>query len=50
VYNALTGREILESVLNQGLKEEHKRYKDDIVKFLMNMKDRIKVKDLTFYP
>ena len=49
-YNALTEREILESVLNQGLKEEHKKYKDDIVKFLMNMKDRIKVKDLTFYP
>jgi hypothetical protein len=50
VYHVLTDKETLEKVLNQGLKEEHKQYKDDIVKFLMNMNDRIKGEDLTFYP
>jgi hypothetical protein len=41
--------ETLEKVLKQGLKEEHMQYKDGIVNFLMNMRDRIKVEDLTFY-
>jgi hypothetical protein len=50
VYHALTEREALERVLKQGLKEEHKQYKDGIVKFLMNMKDKIKLDDLTLYP
>jgi hypothetical protein len=50
VYHVLTDKETLEKVLQQGLKEEHMQYMDGIVKFLMNMKDRIKVEDLTFYP
>jgi hypothetical protein len=35
-------------VLQQGLKEEHKEYKDRI-EFFMNMKDRIKVEELRVY-
>ena len=31
VYHALTNEEVLEKVLYQGLKEEHKQYKDNIV-------------------
>ena len=45
VYYILTDKEALEKILQQGLKEEHKQYKDRIVEFLMNMKDRIKVED-----
>ena len=46
VHKALTNRETLEMVLQQGLMEEHMRYKDEIVKLLMGMKDRIKAEDL----
>jgi hypothetical protein len=49
VYQVLTNKETLEMVLQQGLKEEHKQYKDRIVELFMNMKDRIKVEDLTVY-
>ena len=49
VYHVLTDKETLEKVLQQGLKEEHRQYKDNIVVFFMNMKDRIKVNDLRFY-
>jgi hypothetical protein len=49
VYNVLTDKVTLEKVLLQGLKEEHKQYKDSIVEFCMDMKDRIKVEDLRFY-
>jgi hypothetical protein len=49
-YHILTNREILEKVLQQGLEEEYVQYKDRIVELLMNMKDRIKVEDLTVYP
>jgi hypothetical protein len=38
VYHVLTDKETLEKVLQQGLKDEHKRYKDEIVEFLLNMK------------
>ena len=50
VYHVLTDKEILEKVLQQGLKDGHKRYKDEIVEFLLNMKNRTKVNDLTLYP
>jgi hypothetical protein len=50
VYHVLTDKEILEKVLQQGLKDEHKQYKDEIVNFLLNMKNRTKVNDLTLYP
>jgi hypothetical protein len=49
VYQVLTNKEPLEVVLQQGLKEEHMQYKDRIVDFFMNMKDRIKVEDLRVY-
>ena len=50
VYHVLTDKETLEKVLQQGLKDKHKQYKDEIVNFLLNMKNRIKVNDLTLYP
>ena len=50
VYRALTDEETLERVLEEGLKVEHKQQKDKILEFLLDMKDRIKVEDLTFYP
>jgi hypothetical protein len=46
-YHALIDKETLEKVLQQGLKDEHNRYKDEIVEFLLNMKNRVKVNDLT---
>ena len=49
VYHVLTDKETLEKVLEQGLKEEHKQYKDSIVEFFRDMKDRIKLEDLRFY-
>ena len=49
VYHVLTDKEILEKVLHQGLKEEHKQYKDRIVEFFMNIKETIKREDLRFY-
>ena len=48
-YQVLTNKEFLEKVLQQGLKEEHTQYKDKIVELFTNMKDRIKVEDLTVY-
>jgi hypothetical protein len=45
----LTDKETLEKMLEQGLKEEHKQYKDSIVEFFRDMKDRIKLEDLRFY-
>jgi hypothetical protein len=49
VYNVLTDKETLEKVLQQGLKEEHKQYKDYVVEFFMNIKETIKLEDLRFY-
>ena len=48
-YQALTNWETLEMALQQGLKEEHRRYKDEIARFFMNMKDRVRVEDLRVY-
>ena len=48
-YHALTNRETLEVVLQQGLKEEHMRYKDSILDILTNMKDKIRMEDLRVY-
>jgi hypothetical protein len=36
-------------VLQQGLKEEHMQYKDKILDILTNMKDKIRIEDLTVY-
>jgi hypothetical protein len=49
VHHVLTNKEILEKVLDQGLKEEHKQFKDRIVEFFMNIKETIKREDLRFY-
>jgi hypothetical protein len=43
VYQVLTDKEALEMVLQQGLKGEHMQYKDRIVEFFINIKDKIKV-------
>jgi hypothetical protein len=48
-YQVLTNRETLEKVLQQGLKEEHMQYKERIMELFTNMKDRVKVEDLTVY-
>jgi hypothetical protein len=52
VYNALTDRETLNKVLEQGLEnEEYQRYRDEIVNLFMslNEKDKIKIEDLIIY-
>jgi hypothetical protein len=49
IYNALTDRKTLDKLLQQGLDEEHLKYKDEIVEFFMSIKDRVRMEDLTFY-
>ncbi len=49
VYNALTDREMLDAILQQGLDEEHQKYKDKIVELFMSIKDKVRIEDLTFY-
>jgi hypothetical protein len=46
IYRALTDRDTLDKVLDQGLDEEYQKYKDDIVDFFMIIKDRIQKEDL----
>jgi hypothetical protein len=41
IYHALTDRETLDNVLEQGLDEEHQKYKDEIVKFCMSIRSSI---------
>ena len=38
--------EMLDKVLDQGLEEEHQKYKDNIVNFFMSIKDSIRKEDL----
>ncbi|HEY9406902.1 MAG TPA: hypothetical protein VIP53_05600 [Nitrososphaera sp.] len=38
-----------DAILQQGLDEEHQKYKDDIVEFFMSIKDKVRIEDLTFY-
>lgn len=49
IYHALTDKDTLDKILEQGLKEKHRQYKYKIIEFLGNIKDRIKLEDLTFY-
>jgi hypothetical protein len=49
VYNALTDKEMFDAVLQQGLDEEHQKYKDKIVELFMSIKDKVRMEDLTFY-
>jgi hypothetical protein len=41
IYHALTDRETLDKLLEQGLDEEHQKDKDYIIKFLMSIKDSV---------
>jgi hypothetical protein len=49
-YNALVDRRSLKQVLDQGLDEEHRQYKDTIIEFFMKMRDNVDINDLTVYP
>jgi hypothetical protein len=49
VYNALTDRETLNKVLEQGLDEEYQKYRDELVNLFISQKDKIKIEDLTVY-
>jgi hypothetical protein len=49
VYRTLTDRETFDKLLQQGLDDEHQKYKDEIVQFFMSIKDKVRMEDLTFY-
>jgi hypothetical protein len=50
VYNALTDRDTLNKVLEQGLDdEEYQRQRTEIVNLFMGLKDKIKLENLTIY-
>ncbi len=50
VYNALTNRETLDRLLDQGLDdEEYQRHRDELVNLFMGLKDKIKKEDLIIY-
>jgi hypothetical protein len=50
-YNALTDRETFDKLMQKGLDAEHQKYKNknEIVEFFMNIKDKVRIEDLTFY-
>jgi hypothetical protein len=49
VYNALTDRDTFDKLLQQGLHEEYQHHKDALVDFFMNMKNKVRIEDLTFH-
>jgi hypothetical protein len=49
VYNALIDKEMFDKLLQQGLEEEYQKYRDEIVNLFMDLKDKIKIEDLTIY-
>ena len=50
IYNALTDKETLDKVLEQGLEdEEYQRHREELVNLFMGLKDKIKIEDLTVY-
>jgi hypothetical protein len=50
VYNALTDRENLNKLLEQGLAdEEYQRHRTEVVNLFIGLKDKIKIEDLTLY-
>lgn len=50
VYNALTDRETLDKVLEQGLDdEEYQEHREELVNLFIGLKDKIKIEDLTLY-
>jgi hypothetical protein len=46
VYHALTNREKLDKLLEQGLDEENQKYKDELVEFFMSIKHTVRIEDL----
>jgi len=50
VYNALTNREMLYKVLEQGIDEEYIKFKDSLVEFFMSIKDSVRIEDLNVRP
>jgi hypothetical protein len=49
VYNALTNRDTFGKLLQQGLEEEYQQYKNQLIEFFMNMKDKVRIEDLIIY-
>ena len=50
MYHALTDKEALNKVLEQGLDDdEYQRHRDELVNLFMSIKDKIKIEDLTLY-
>jgi hypothetical protein len=49
VYNALTDKETLNKVLEQGIEEEYRQHKNKLVDFFMNIKDKVRIEDLIVY-
>jgi hypothetical protein len=49
VYNVLTDSQTFDKLLQQGLEEKYRQYKDQIVELFMNIKDRISIEDLRIY-
>ena len=50
VYHALTDRETLDKILEQGLDEENLNYKDHLLNFFMSIKDKVRIEDLFIAP
>jgi hypothetical protein len=51
MYDALTDRETLNKVLEQGLEdeEEYQRHRDELVNLFMSIKDKIKIENLILH-
>jgi hypothetical protein len=50
VYKALTDRQTLNKLLEQGLDdEEYQRHRDEIVNLFMDLKDKVRIEDLIIY-
>lgn len=50
VYNALTDRETLDAIMQQGVGEENQKYKDEIVEFFMSIKDKVRMDGVPAVP
>ena len=50
IYHALTDREILNKVLEQGLDEDNLKYKDYLLDSFMTIKDKVRIEDLFITP
>jgi hypothetical protein len=49
VYNALTDRDTFDKLLQEGLDEGYRGHRAEIVNLFMDLKDKIKIEDLTLY-